>query len=77
MSRYQSPEEGSKTNSRNVGYMKYILDNGHLVDWLFIPVAPTWSTGHAWNASFRFSLLIYDIRYDSLDEWSPHRKAAT
>jgi hypothetical protein len=25
---------------------------------LFIPVAPTWSMGHPWNASFHFSFLI-------------------
>jgi hypothetical protein len=30
---------------------------GWFVGW-FIPVAPTWSIGHPWNASFHFSFLI-------------------
>jgi hypothetical protein len=37
---------------------------GLLVGWLvgrFIPVAPTWSIGHPWNASFQFSFLIYSV----------------
>jgi hypothetical protein len=37
------------------------VKNGWLVGWLvgwFIPVAPTWSIGHPWNASFHFSFLI-------------------
>jgi hypothetical protein len=42
-----------------------------------IPAAPTWSIGHPWNASFHFSFLILDSRYDSLDEGSAHLKAAT
>jgi hypothetical protein len=28
--------------------------------YLFIPVAPTWSIGHPWNPSFRFSFLTFD-----------------
>jgi hypothetical protein len=27
---------------------------------IFVPVAPTWSIGHSWNASFHFSFLILD-----------------
>jgi hypothetical protein len=55
-----------------------IFDNMHeLYLSVFIPVVPTWSIGHPWNASFHFSVLILDDRQDSLDEWSAHRKAAT
>jgi hypothetical protein len=38
--------------------------NKNMVWWFgwFIPVAPTWSIGPPWNASFHFSFLIEDIR---------------
>jgi hypothetical protein len=42
-----------------------------------IPVAPSWSVGHPWNASFHFSFLILHSRQDSLDGGSARRKAST
>jgi hypothetical protein len=44
---------------------------------IFIPLTPTWSTGHPWNASSHFSFLILVSRYNSLDGGSGLRKAAT
>jgi hypothetical protein len=44
---------------------------------LSISVAPTWSSGNSWNASFHFSFLIVDSRDGSFDEGSAHSKAAT
>jgi hypothetical protein len=41
-----------------------------------LSVAPTWSMLHPWNASFQFSFLTLDIRYDSLEGGSACRKAA-
>jgi hypothetical protein len=38
---------------------------------------PLWSIGHPWNASFHFSFLILDSRYDFLDGGSAQREAAT
>jgi hypothetical protein len=43
---------------------------------IFVPVAPTWSTGHPWNASFHFSFLNLNCRLETLDGGSARRKTA-
>jgi hypothetical protein len=45
--------------------------------YLYIPVAPTWSIGHPWNAWSYFSFLILDNWQGSLEGGSARRKAAT
>jgi hypothetical protein len=72
-------EMGASTTLRKCTYITpWILSvwtNIYLSLSIFIPVAPTWSIGHPWNASFHFS--FSDSRQDSLDRGSARRKAVT
>jgi hypothetical protein len=53
---------GKEKKSRLFYRQKEVFQLSFKYESVFIPVVPTWSTGHPWYASFHFSFLFLDNR---------------